>query len=83
MTEQEESRPLTAGERLLREIDANAYWGIGRMGCHDIPAPPTIDRSPKPGEPYYVVSLDTETGSIVTTHFDGEGNEIIKDQANE
>lgn len=81
MTEQKASRPLTAGERLLRELDANTYWGIGRLGCHDIPAPSGIDRSPKPGEPYYVVTFVFETGDVVTTHFDGQGNEIINDPA--
>lgn len=81
MTDHEESRPLTPGEQLLREIDTNTYWGIGRMGCHDIPAPPRIDRSPKPGEPYYVVSLNVETGEITTTHFDGDGSQIVRGEA--
>jgi hypothetical protein len=85
MTESEPARERRS--EILDILDTEAYWGIsnrtchdiGRMGCHDIPTSPRLDRSPKPGEPYYVVSLDTKTGDITTTHFDGEGNEIISD----
>ena len=46
------------------------------MGCHDIYSPPRPEPQIRPGEESYEVKLDTETGNITITGFDGQGNEI-------
>lgn len=69
-------------EVLRRELAANAKWGlkssheIGEISCRDIEVETTPSSEIQPGEEYYQVSVDGETGSITVTGFDSEGNEL-------
>jgi hypothetical protein len=61
-------------EVLRREIAANAYWGIGRTGCHDIPAPQQYVGIAVEGDPRYVATVDLETGEMTVESGQAEGD---------
>lgn len=83
MTEQD--NPHTARrDRLRRELEINAMWGLGNAGCHDVhvsPSPTSFE--PVEGEDFYTVSLDLATGELTYTPGEFENEPEVSNAAKE
>ena len=54
-------------ELYRRSLQSEIRWDVGKAGCHDVKVVPTSEEfTPKPGEEYYVISVDP-AGNLVTT----------------
>jgi|GEM_PF-5054309 len=69
-------------EILRRRLRADVLWGLGNVGCHGAyadgrPARLALaDPTLGPGEPFYVVTLDSASGNISVAPGDVEQPEV-------
>jgi len=61
-----ENEPLDRRAILKRTLAVNAFWGLdGASHCHDIePAVAHRTFEPQPGEEFYTMVVDSETGEL-------------------